>query len=406
MIKRIELVNFMSHAHTVIEPANGLTVLVGPNNCGKSSVMTALQILCHNENSTYVTRHGEKECSITVETNEGDTIQWVRIRNTTKYVINGETFDRLRGKTPPILHQILRLPKVYLDQSQDEFDIHFGSQKNPVFLINDSGRAAAGFFAASSDASRFIEMQKLHSQKVKDSNRELKRLDSETNELANEIELLKSIPELKNSFEECGQLMTAIENHEKAASDLRDKIEKLVLIQSRLAYYRSMATAYNLLQGPPAPSETSRISNRIERVVTTQNRIKTLSKTKACFTKLSNPPTLNLTRHLEDLVQRIDDDAKKIAAANSKVKLLGELPSPPSIVNLEPLKCSIGTVSNSLQQIEQHRSQLAKLKKQAVEIDQELVAFAANNPMCPTCEQPLTEEHLKKQIARGTHGEN
>ena len=36
MITRIELTNFMSHKHTVIEPAAGLTVLVGPNNIGKS----------------------------------------------------------------------------------------------------------------------------------------------------------------------------------------------------------------------------------------------------------------------------------------------------------------------------------------------------------------------------------
>ena len=50
MITRIELTNFMSHAHTVIEPAPGLTVLVGPNNCGKSAVVAALQIICQNAN--------------------------------------------------------------------------------------------------------------------------------------------------------------------------------------------------------------------------------------------------------------------------------------------------------------------------------------------------------------------
>lgn len=60
VIRRIELRNFMSHARTVIEPADGLTVLVGPNNCGKSAVVAALQILCHNETSTYVMLHGEQ----------------------------------------------------------------------------------------------------------------------------------------------------------------------------------------------------------------------------------------------------------------------------------------------------------------------------------------------------------
>jgi len=78
VITRIELKNFMSHTRTVIEPAAGLTVLVGPNNCGKSAVVTALQILCHNDNSTYVLRHGEKACSVKIETGDGHSVEWRR----------------------------------------------------------------------------------------------------------------------------------------------------------------------------------------------------------------------------------------------------------------------------------------------------------------------------------------
>src|SRR6202795_4742833 len=87
MIKRIELINFMSHPHTVIEPAPGLTVLVGPNNCGNSAVVAALQILCYNESSTYVMRHGERECSVKIETDDGHVIEWRR-KNSARYVID------------------------------------------------------------------------------------------------------------------------------------------------------------------------------------------------------------------------------------------------------------------------------------------------------------------------------
>ena len=44
MITRITLENYMSHARTVIEPAGGLTVIVGPNNCGKSAIASALRV--------------------------------------------------------------------------------------------------------------------------------------------------------------------------------------------------------------------------------------------------------------------------------------------------------------------------------------------------------------------------
>ena len=87
MIRRIVLKNFMSHQHTVIEPVaasrrahpsaetdasdtNGLTVLVGENNSGKSAIVTALQTVAQNASGDFMVRHGEKECEVTIETCE------------------------------------------------------------------------------------------------------------------------------------------------------------------------------------------------------------------------------------------------------------------------------------------------------------------------------------------------
>lgn len=405
MIKRIELVNFMSHSNTVIEPADGLTVLVGPNNCGKSTVMTALQILCHNETSTYVTRHGEKECSITVETTAGDIVQWVRNRNTSKYIINGETFDRLRGKVPPVLHQVLRLPKVYLEQSQDEFDIHFGSQKDPVFLINDSGRAAAGFFAASSDASRFIEMQKLHGQKVKEANRDLKRLDAEAEVLKDEIELLEPIPNLRESFDECSQLMKTIEIHDAAAANLKVKIEKLNRLQFQMQQYRDRAQAFKDLAQPPELAETTQLSSCIEKVAGTADRIKVLRNANKCFKKMAPPPSINQVGPIQELVSRIKAKTRGVANAKLKEDALISLDAPPETAEIQPLVGLVGNASRVNKQIERLESQLDEFMRQSKDVEQELSQFATANPTCPACEQPLTKEHLLKKVIGSRRGE-
>ena len=95
MIQRIELHNFMSHADSVLELADGLTVLVGPNNSGKSAVVEALRTLCNNESGKYAVRHGERECSVAVVTDDGHRVEWRRNRDSVSYLIDGEEFDRL-----------------------------------------------------------------------------------------------------------------------------------------------------------------------------------------------------------------------------------------------------------------------------------------------------------------------
>src|SRR2546423_1953812 len=110
MISKIILDNFMSHKHTVIEPAEGLTVLTGPNNCGKSAVVVALQTLCCNDRGSraYV-RHNEKEARVRVETSEGHRVEWIRKGDVVSYKINGRDVNRLKGGIPEDLHELLRL---------------------------------------------------------------------------------------------------------------------------------------------------------------------------------------------------------------------------------------------------------------------------------------------------------
>ena len=194
----------MSHRHTVIEPADGLTVLIGPNNCGKSAFVTALQILCHNSKSGFVLRHGEKKCEVILETADGHVINWSRKKNGSGiYVVDGEPFDRLRGTVPAEVHAILKMPKVKCDN--EEFDVHFGEQSEPVFLLRDRGKASAQFFASSSDATHLVAMQSLHKSKVLVHKRDFKQLTGQHKSLTGQLEALDPVSELEKKLAETEQ---------------------------------------------------------------------------------------------------------------------------------------------------------------------------------------------------------
>ena len=157
MIRRIVLKNYMSHAETVIEPVfevppdslsvypqeagdsppedmvpGGLTVIIGENNSGKSAIVSAIQTVCQNAGGGFMVRHGEKSCSVTIETTDGFELTWRRERNKTGYVVNGREVDRLNGSIPRDLHDFLKMPLV--STSRDQVDVHLGEQKKTDFL--------------------------------------------------------------------------------------------------------------------------------------------------------------------------------------------------------------------------------------------------------------------------------
>jgi exonuclease SbcC len=347
MITRIELTNFMSHKHTVIEPAAGLTVLVGPNNIGKSAIVAALQILCYNENSTYVLRHGERECSVKVITDDGHTVEWRR-KNSPSYVIDGQTFDRLRGSgLPDELHQVLRLSKV--DTSGDaDIDIHFGSQKSPIFLLGNSAANAARFFASSSDAIRLVQIQKRHKEKLAEAQREKNHLEAESRRLNAELESLEPMVEVDR------RLGTA----EQAHADLIQNQAWLGQAQEHEAALREQAAvltrraailkAISPLSPPPDLIPIEPIEDLVTTLSVVERKLAESNLQAQALHAIVPPPELVPTDALAELITKTESADSGRSAACARVDAVSQLPEPPPIVDTDPLQKLVGHLETSV----------------------------------------------------------
>ena len=214
----------MSHGRTEIDLADGLTVLTGPNNCGKSAVVAALQILATNGRSTHVLRHGAKSCRVIVETDDGHTICWERKKKTVKYTIDGEDIHRVGTSVPESLHDMLRLDRVETEsgKTRNEYDIHFGEQKSPIFLLGETGSRAASFFASSSDASRLVEMQHLHRQKLREQRSEVKRLNAKSENNNARLKCLAPIEEIADRVANADSIQQTIATSDERIKKLRE----------------------------------------------------------------------------------------------------------------------------------------------------------------------------------------
>ncbi len=336
MIKKIELVNFMSHDRTVIEPAEGLTVLVGPNNCGKSAIVNALKILCYNEKSTYVTRHHEKSCSVSVTTAEGDVVEWRRNNDSPKYIINGELFDRLGGNVPDELHKVLRLPRV-ASEGGDPFDVHFGEQKSPVFLLDEPGTRAAQFFAASSDAAKLVEMQRRHKQSVGEARKESALLQSRSEALKVELSTLDVTYSLQTVVETLEEQHSALGRDEAARQALAELIPALVGASSSLAHLHAVAGACEALIQPPTLIDLVPIDAVITALTVSMATNAVHAARADALSSLIAPPSLETEQDLTDTIGALEQATGAEASLTELCDAIAPLADPPVLYATAPL---------------------------------------------------------------------
>ena len=311
----------MSHGKTVIELADGLTVLTGPNNCGKSALVSALQIVASNGRTTHVMRHGSKVCRITVETDDDQTIVWERKKKTVKYTINGEDVHRVGQGVPESLHESLRLAKVTTESgaSKNEYDIHFGEQKSPVFLLNESGSRAAAFFASSSDAASLVEMQHVHRTRTTRARSEAKRLNKESERNINRITAFAPIDSISESVKAAEQLQDELTVQQQRAEALAATIERLKTVAGQVTRWngeskilaaldQAKTTPNKLLAGAVNCEQlrtcASTIANQTRIRDYEQSRFRTLSD-------LLPLPVLHPAADLKTLIDRLEETQRR-----------------------------------------------------------------------------------------------
>lgn len=442
MLKRITLHNFMSHSHTVIDLSSGLTVLTGPNNCGKSAFVSALQILAENSTGDYMVRHGAKECRIIVETDDGHTIEWKRKKKTVSYCIDGEEFHRLRNSVPEKLHQILKLSQVKAGDS-DQFDVHFGEQKSPIFLLGEPGSRAARFFASSSDASKLIEMQKLHRNKVKSAQQEFQRQQAESKQIAMTLEILTPIPDLDLKLEQLGntyeallaedqqlqQLERLIQNLQQSAQhatrleqnvvtlrllpgELNQVPEKplelltqrLMLVEQQVRQTQFNVSTLSALDVPPELDDEIYLSALIESLEAQEKRYTLTSATGECLDQLNEPPQLQETGPLQKLIEKLQTAEERASLDRIESQVLEDCSPPPEMDDLQ----KIGQICVQWEEAQTQFNRIQKIYQECEaeyeSVRAELVNWVKENPTCPTCGAEIEPEQFIQTAEMGLKG--
>ena len=157
IIKSVEINNFQSHENTLINFTDGLNVIVGESNCGKTSILRAIRWALDNDphGSDFITT-GQDECEVTVIFDDGTLIKRKRTRDDagTYYVVGriiqpdgtesywNSTYKGFANNLPVEISNIHQMPKINLTKDICTH-LNMMSQLDGPFLVTDSPQVKA-----------------------------------------------------------------------------------------------------------------------------------------------------------------------------------------------------------------------------------------------------------------------
>lgn len=381
----------MSHVRTVIEPAPGLTVIVGPNNCGKSAIVNALQCLAYNAQGKAFVRHGSRFAKVTVDTAEGDRIEWCRERDQVSYSINGERTHR--GVIPDSLPTKLRLNEVKGDDNRgSDFDIHFAEQKQPIFLLGQEKQAAL-FFASSSDTGYLLKMQQTWKSRTNDQKRELKRLNDKLIHDRAVFEAYAPVEEVEAQVRSAEMAFAQLQKLEAEREGLASWMERSRGLLAAVQLQSAQQEALSTLEPPPQLTDTEscrRLATRWRRLSTDAGR----EAERLTVLDLPVEPALADTADLADLTRRIAAKDRFIRKIAAKAAIVETLAAPPTLTDTAGLVQMISRTKQLQQRIEEAEAGLARLTADSGQVQAELRHYLADNPQCPTCGGTIEAERF------------
>ncbi|WP_216827918.1 AAA family ATPase [Alkalihalobacterium elongatum] len=235
-IKEVRLENFQSHLDTSMEFSNGLNVIVGQSDSGKTAILRGIRwVLFNQPRGTDFMRVSGDFVRVTLTfTNE---VSIVRERTTSKnrYIIKtiGNEDLVLEGFGTHVPQEVLDAHQIYplrIDRDM-ELLLNVSQQLDGPFLLEQTASVRAKTIGRISGA-HYIDMA------VRDTTKDVARLQQQTRHVENEVEILKEKIEPYHFLDDaCSKL----ESCEQKYQQLKQKDEKLSKLELLKRYLKELS---------------------------------------------------------------------------------------------------------------------------------------------------------------------
>jgi exonuclease SbcC len=311
-IKTLHIVNFQSHADTLINLDPGLNILVGESDQGKTAVIRALRWVMYNEpRGTGYIRVGESRCEVTITLNDGTRISRIRDerQRINRYVLKvvgqeEQIFEKFKNEVPLEIQQELGVYPLWIDRDRS-LELNLARQLDNPFLLTESAATRAKVIGRIAHLHVLDAAQRDVLRDIKNLSRTKSGLENEITSLEDKARQFDDLPEKEeqlNQLKEKINQITRIQNQITRLSNIKERIDRaaISLEQSQRVIDRleQIEQANQVMENCLHLATTAEIAEKLHsKIVSAQNQLVT------CLAKIKSLQNITLCINIHNQLQ-------------------------------------------------------------------------------------------------------
>jgi hypothetical protein len=393
-LRWIRLINFRKHTDTTLPLAPGITALVGDTDVGKSTVISALRAIAYGESSDTVIQHKMPYAEVQVRLEDDLTLAWRRVRKgspKTRYTLFDATGAVVREENmargaPGWVSELLGIVK------SDELDIQVGSQKKPIFLLDETASRRAALLSVGRESGYLSAMLEAHRDEVKLDRERVRRGEERLGSLGAELKGSAGLGELIEVAGRTVETLKSLLGRETARNTLMGLMAQVTALQVKLDLMAKTLSGLVVPDVPASLNPSGELAAAIE-------KLRLLSAKSACSPEAICIPVLPELHPLGALLEK----GKVLARLERAVSLASTLVPACPLPALRDTAALQDRLARA-EVLEQHKAKLAlqieaeKLALNAAHADLDL-ALQAMGDVCPVCNHAISSKDLLHDYA-------
>ncbi|EPX83421.1 ATP-binding protein [Salipiger mucosus] len=331
-IRRIRMLNFMSHEDTDVRLAPGATAIIGDNHIGKSCVIRALRAVTYGEISDADIQHGCKKVAVEIEIENGRVIRLTRQPG--RNPVNEWTLEDLEGNiltdadtrteyrsggrsAPDWVGVISGIQKF------EGLEHQLSHQKFPVFLLGEKPSTRASVLSIGRESGYVQKMIERQRQKSRSDADLIKRGETEVAQIQEQLQKLHAFTEIAGDLRDIdGELSTFREAHARTV-DAGRLVQRLEAADRQIDATQPILEVLEVIPDDvPSIRENTEKREEISRIgrafADIETRLKRAEATKSALPdELPEPPVSSDLSSIDALIEKLEKTENAISAAHT-----------------------------------------------------------------------------------------